>query len=304
MRTTSLAVCIPIYNFNVCPLIETLHNQIKRVDTQVELIMIDDASNTHFKLLNQPIGKWGTYITLNKNVGRAQIRNLFLQHTTAPYLLFLDGDSMIIRDNFIANYLTIIRDKQPPVVCGGRLYPEQLPSAKQSLRWRYGWAKESQSANKRQAHPNRSFMTNNFLVQRTILATIPFDERLSRYGHEDTLFGYELTKQSIEIKHIDNPILNGDIESNALFIEKTEAAVENLAAIIKWKKQDEAFINSIQLSRFYFALPPIISSIYRLLFGLIIKKPLKYLLLKHKMPLSCFDMYKLGCLAEAWAIQK
>lgn len=36
------------------------------------------------------------YIELKKNIGRAKIRNLFIEYTTNPYLLFLDCDTKII----------------------------------------------------------------------------------------------------------------------------------------------------------------------------------------------------------------
>ena len=51
---------------------------------------------------------------------------------------------------------------------------------------------------------------------------ISFNERLSGYGHEDTLFGYELNKNNIQIHHIDNPVLNGHLDTNEAFLLKTE----------------------------------------------------------------------------------
>ncbi len=295
------AICIPIYNFYVCPLVQALYKQTKALSqTEVEIIMIDDASSSSYKSINQTIKNFGTYIELPQNIGRAKIRNLFLQYSQANYFLFLDGDALVIQDDFVSKYLQLIAEQQPPIICGGRVYPTHLPSPAQSLRWRYGHAKESQTADIRNQQPNRSFMTNNFVVERTVLARIPFDERLSQYGHEDTLFGFELQKQGITIMHINNPILNGDIETNTLFMTKTEAGINNLAQIIYWQKKDKTLINSIQLSRIYFALPSWITIVWQWLFKRCIRKPLRWLLLHQRPPLFCFDVYKLGCFAIAW----
>ncbi len=295
-----LAICIPIYNFDVRPLVQALYRQTEVLSQAVEIIMIDDASDISYKNINKTIKAWGTYIELPQNIGRAKIRNLFLQHSQADYFLFLDGDALMIQDDFLSKYLQLITQKQPPIICGGRVYPTHPVSPSQSLRWRYGHAKESQTADIRNQHPNRSFMTNNFVVKREVLANIPFEERLSQYGHEDTLFGFELQKHGISIMHINNPILNGDIETNAVFIAKTEAGITSLAQIIRWQQQDKNLINSIQLSRTYFSLPRWLIAVYKFLFNTCLRKPLRWLLLHKRPPLLFFDLYKLGYFATVW----
>ena len=79
---------------------------------------------------------------------------------------------------------------KPSIVCGGRVYPEKSPSRKQHLRWKYEKNRERKTIHKRFLSPNKSFMTNNFLIQQVLLAKIKFDERLNQYGHEDSLFGF------------------------------------------------------------------------------------------------------------------
>lgn len=293
----TLSICIPIYNFDVRPLVQALHAQLQDMQGAAELIMIDDASNMYYKSVNKAVAAMGTYVELPKNIGRAKIRNRFLDYAKGEYLLFLDGDALLMADDFLSRYSAIISQKKPQIICGGRVYPSLLPSAQQALRWRYGHAKESQTADVRAQHPNRSFMTNNFVVQRSLLQRIPFDERLSRYGHEDTLFGFELSKQGVAIVHIDNPILNGDIETNALFMAKTEAAIVNLAEILAWRNYDKALIDSMQLSKVYYAMPPWSRRLWAWVFRHLVKRPLRWSLLHWRLPLFCFDVYKLGYLS-------
>ena len=47
------------------------------------------------------------------------------------------------------------------------------------------------------------------MISKTCFEQISFNEDLQGYGHEDTLFGYELDKKNIQIHHLDNPVLNG-----------------------------------------------------------------------------------------------
>jgi hypothetical protein len=166
------------------------------------------------------------------------------------------------------------------------------------LRWNFGLKRESQSAEVRRLNPNKSFMTNNFLIHRSIFENFSFDESLIGYGHEDTLFGFQLKKNGIQITHIENPVLNGDIETNKLFVEKTERGVANLCKIAQKLDFDPDFVNDIALLKAFVTLRK-----YRLqpLFNLFFKavKPmLKSLLITSKVPLKIFDVYKLGLLSE------
>lgn len=285
-----ISICIPIYNFNISALVEELGRQMKELDVLVELILIDDCS-TQFKEENKAVCVPHSYIQLEKNNGRAKIRNLFLDYAQYDYLLFLDCDALIIKKDFISNYSKVL-SKSPQLVCGGRVYPKKQPERTKLLRWKYGVKKETQSVEVRRLHPNTSFMTNNFLVSKQLLLDIKFNENISQYGHEDTLFGYELKKKNIEITHIDNPILNGDIEINEIFLRKTKEGVKNLATILQGKGYDKDFIKEVHLLSFYNkikAFELVIVLIFRL------SEPLIHSSLKNGwVSLSLFDFYKLG----------
>ena len=60
-----------------------------------------------------------------------------------------------------------------------------------------------------------------------------FDESFRRYGrrygYEDVLFGQQLARRGARIVHIDNPLLNTDLEANTDFLRKTEEALRTLA---------------------------------------------------------------------------
>lgn len=286
-----ISICIPIYNFDVSALITALKFQMEQTQMGCELLLIDDGSEEKFKSINRNYSADCQYIELENNVGRAKIRNLFLEYVTQPYLLFLDCDAIIDSPNFLQNYLDQL-PLEPNIICGGRLYPKEKPDKNRMLRWNYGVQCESQPSAIRSLHPNKSFMTNNFLIEKELFASVPFEERLTQYGHEDTLFGYELSKKNIKILHIENPVINGDIETNEDFLKKTEAGIQNLIQILIFTNYDPKIINSIRLLKTYQRvkiLKPILKPIFSL-----INPILRNNLIKKGNSVMLFNLYKLG----------
>jgi hypothetical protein len=290
-----ISICIPIYNFDIRPLVKELYRQSQNQAYNIDIILIDDCSSPEFRLLNGEITDRTQYVQLEKNIGRAKIRNLFLNYTNQPYLLFLDCDAVVVKDDFLLNYLATISPKTK-VVCGGRIYPSNCPSATQFLSWKYGTFRESNCAITRNLKPNVSFMTNNFMIARSLLAENLFEEKISGYGHEDTLFGFELLKKMVSITHIDNAILNGDIESNAVYLQKTENGISNLVAILDYVSDQQLFVDQVGVLRFYKKIERLgLLSLNWYIYWLL-KPLLKLSLVYGPINLYVFDYYKLGLL--------
>lgn len=240
-----ISVCIPVYNYCVVPLATALRAQADGIDTEVELVCIDDGSSPEWRERNRPLADVARCVQLDQNIGRARIRNLFLQHARGDYLLFLDNDS-VVGAGFLSRYAATLQ-AGPSVVVGGRVVDRRSDSPERHLRYLYGSEVESRSADQRRKEPYRSFMTNNFVVSREVLERIRFDERLSLYGHEDTLFGYRLQQEQVPILHIDNPVVNGDVETNDEFLRKTDEAVQNLVLLQEYMAGDAGFEASVRL---------------------------------------------------------
>ncbi|MFC2098453.1 glycosyltransferase family 2 protein [Bacteroidota bacterium] len=243
-----ITVCIPVYNVDVSALAAALKSQAEGISA--EIILIDDASEPGYREINSALqDERIQYHELEKNIGRAKIRNLFTKHANDDHLLFLDCDSVVFSENFLSDYAAALKEHPGHVICGGRIYEPKPPKRSKRLHWKYGIRKESQPVNVRRQEPNRSFMTNNFLIPIQILRDIPFNENLSGYGHEDSLFGYDLSRNGHNILHIDNPVLHGDLQTNREFLDKTKEAVHNLVRITDMLEDDPGFFDSITLLR-------------------------------------------------------
>lgn len=289
-----ISICIPVFNFNITSLVEELSIQADALSQPYEIIIIDDGSE-NYKEINKKIAERFNYIELSKNIGRAKIRNLFLKYSRYDYLLFLDCDSSITKPDFLSTYLKMMRS-QPGVVVGGRVYEKKRPERNKRLRWKYGTFRESKSAAIRNKHPYASFMTNNFLIPKKILEETGFDERLIKYGHEDTLFGFSLRNKKYPVFHIENPVLNGDIESNIMYLHKTRESVHNLAGILGLYGWDKDLIDGISLLKFYIKIQKWKNAIY---FLFQISQPMILKMLRNGyINLFMYDFYKLGILIQ------
>ncbi len=314
-----ISVCIPVFNEDIRILADTLSKEAAELSSrgvEVEIILLDDGSQEEYRIINRSLRETDRdqaiikstqqesstndpglliYHELPENIGRAKIRNRFLEYAKYPYLLFLDCDLRIFSGDFLEKYIAAIQKYPDRVIVGGCNYDPGKPPRKYRLHWKYGIRKESRPAELRSLDPNRSFMTSNFIIPEDLLKEIRFDERLSGYGHEDSLFGYELTKKGHEIIHIDNPVIHEGLETNQVFVRKTAEAVRNLVYITSITGNEQGFKDSIRLIRSAEQLRFLwIGGLLRII--LILINPLNRCLLnKGCTSLKLLDAFKLGC---------
>lgn len=229
-----LSILIPVYNFDINALVNTLHRQCQLAGIDFEILCLDDGSDIKFQNKNQKIQQLSqvVYQVLPKNVGRSAIRNQLGKMAQYEYLIFMDCDSQVNHSDYITRYLRHLHPQK--LLYGGRSYSPQPPTQiDYYFHWFYGIHREQSSATVRAQSPWHAFMTNNFLIPKSIFLSILFDENLRQYGHEDTLFGMELKKRNIPIIHLDNPLEHIGLENTAVFLSKTQKAIENLLYLSK-----------------------------------------------------------------------
>ena len=102
-----LSILIPIYNFDVRPLINDLQKQSELTGVEYEIICLDDGSTAHFKAIHKGLTTLSNvhYEELPQNLGRSKIRNQLAKMAQYDYLLFMDNDSGLTHPNYIQTYL-------------------------------------------------------------------------------------------------------------------------------------------------------------------------------------------------------
>jgi glycosyltransferase involved in cell wall biosynthesis len=295
-----LSICIPTYNYDVTGLVMELNKQATMNKLDCEILIADDSSdNIELKEKNVEAAKKykAVFIALDKNVGRAAIRNLLASKAGGRFVLFLDCDTMPVDDDFLHKYY---REMNEDVVVGGIAYREKLSDRNEALRWTYGHKRESKTAGERSKKPYASFMTGNFMIKSSVFKQIQFDENITQYGHEDTLFGIQLKQHDIKIKHINNPVYHEGLENNGVFILKTEKGIDTLVKLFNSSEYKTDLQCHIKLLHTFIKLRKsgmagIVASVFR--------KNEKWLtrqLNKKEPNLKIFDFYKLGYMCNVF----
>ncbi|MFT5253362.1 MAG: glycosyltransferase involved in cell wall biosynthesis [Flavobacteriales bacterium] len=242
-----ISILIPIYNYNAYPLVQELHRQCVDCGIDFEIICQDDASNSSLNAFNININALSnsSFVSLNKNLAHRENRNSLAKKAKFDYLLFIDGDSIVINDNYIKKYLGNLTGFD--VIYGGRLHPEKCDSANQKLRWKYGRLIEDTSAADRKKKPYQSLLFNNTIIKKDCFNKVKFDKVMKKYGHDDSQLSFQLSILKSKILHLENPIEHGDIDTNLDYLKKTKESLENLITLYEEQKIDVGFIKLLQL---------------------------------------------------------
>lgn len=258
-----ISILIPVYEYDVRPLILVLHGQCTALGVPFEIICMDDASTQPYRdMLLELQNLEGIKVEfLTKNIGRASIRNKLVERANYQHLLFLDADGMPETPDFISRYLTL--KHKADIICGGRSYAPDPPQDEDLiLHWHYGREREVSTVHARQMAGWEGFQTNNFLVNKHVFEQVTFEESIKTYGHEDTLFGLECKRVGFNIYHIDNPAIHLGLESRKQFLSKMETAILNLIKLrqagfpleTKLSRKSEEVSNSFLFPITYFTL--------------------------------------------------
>ena len=224
-----LSILIPTFNDECVTLVEMLHQQAEALGIGYEIIVADDGSTDYVVMdANRGINLLPhcRLIERKKNAGRAAIRNFLAQQAAFPWILFIDSDMVVCREDYLRQYAQ--RPIDESIVCGGVVIGSMKAG---NLRSMYEKASEkAHTPERRQQSPYQDFHTANFMIRRDLTIQYPFDIRFQHYGYEDVLFGKALQQAGIPIVHIDNPLSFEIFETNDVFINKTEEGLQTLSA--------------------------------------------------------------------------
>ncbi|MBQ3629029.1 MAG: glycosyltransferase family 2 protein [Bacteroidaceae bacterium] len=285
----SLSILIPAYNYDCTQLVRALYEQAINLTIDFEIIVADDAStNAATERQNAEIGKMPhcQYIRLKENHGRAAIRNFLAEKAKYDNLMFMDCDGKVVYLHFLSAYMKAIEDHD--VVCGGMMHPLDMVLKNNNLRYQYEVRSEKMlKADKLNADPKARFISFCFVIKKKVFDDVKFDESFTDYGYEDVLFGMQIKQKGYKIFFIDNPLQNEDIESNPVFVEKTEEALRTL------KKHEALFGDNVRLLRTVHRLKQTGTSGIVNLFGKMLRGSFRKNLCGKSPSVGLFNWYKL-----------
>lgn len=247
-----ISILIPVYNTDACQLARALSQQVSVASFKAEIIIMDDASDEQYREINSSVPglPFITFISLEKNIGRIEIRKKLAYAAQYDWLLFIDGDSEIIAPGYLMQYHQHLTGSMD-VIAGGRIYPAKPPTDKKFLlHWKYGSKREKTNKHALSEKNFYGFKSNNFLIRKDVFNKLRLKENFWGYGHEDTLMGIELENLNAIIEYINNPVLHAVLDENDRFINKSLNALENLKELAK-NTNRKVLGKHVKLFRYY-----------------------------------------------------
>ncbi|MGQ9619877.1 MAG: glycosyltransferase family 2 protein [Bacteroidales bacterium] len=299
-----VSILIPVNNYDIIALVHSMKDGISKVPEFTEIIIGDDGSSPDYREKYKSLeGEGVKLVVSDKNIGRAAIRNKLALEAAGDYLLFMDADAMIpgTAEAYLKKWLPYIGKHK--VICGGVIYHNIPPGDPDViLRWTYGRYREQKKASERNRKSHASFSTFNFIIEKSVIIRIRFNEELKQYGHEDTLLGYQLQKAGVDIFHIDNGLLHEGLESNREFLNKTKLGIENLSLLCDKVTDKKTFYSLVQILRIYNLLDKL--KLTGILAGIFIhyRERMEIKLDSSKVNLWFFGLYKISMFCTYRAI--
>lgn len=272
-----------------------LDKQAKTEGIIYEILVGDDCSNSS---VIQQYKQHETSDTIRifqykSRLGRSANRNFLAQHAKYDYLLFIDSNAEVSHLHFIKKYLSAKDISQ--VLVGGIAYSEKPPiNSAYLLRWKYGRSREMKSSELRNKWPTQSFISFNFFIRKEVFNRIKFDERLTEYGHEDTLFGFRLKQKNVNILHLDNALIHNGLIEGGEYLHKTRKSLENLKYILQILDNDPEFVQEVKLLKTYRRFRKIKIDLVLKYFFRFSRKKLESYLTSHNPKILFFQLYKLA----------
>jgi len=291
-----ISILIPVRDFDVVALVESMKRGLESQPGYGEILIGDDGSTEEFRDKYLALsGEKVRIIVSENNIGRAAIRNRLVAEAKGDQMLIVDADAMIpgTAEAYLQAWLPYVGTAS--VISGGILYREAPPGDPDKLlRWHYGRNREQKTAADRNKDPYGKFSTFNVLIDKSVFTKLRFNEELKQYGHEDTLFGYQLKKAGIKVLHIDNGLLHEGLETNMDFLNKTSLSIENLSKLYDIVTDKKTFSGSVRMLRRY--------RIYRVFgvtsvlawFFVRYRERMEYRLDSSSVSLRLFNLYKMS----------
>jgi glycosyltransferase involved in cell wall biosynthesis len=242
-KRTILSVLVPVYNWDISLLFDKLAEEIHSgmFNDMIEVIVIDDCStddkirtaNGKKVLECRNTGANIKYSELRKNLGRALTRNKLAEQASGEFLLFLDADVLPDQTDFLRRYIDYISKNEWDVVCGGlSSIHRKMIDKKYDFCFYWNTKIVAKAAEVRNKTPWRYLWTSNIMVRKSVFHELPFDERFSGYGFEDSEWGIRLSNK-YKVLHIDNTVSHLGLVTKETAYKKMRDSIENYVLLAK-----------------------------------------------------------------------
>ncbi|MBN4068019.1 glycosyltransferase family 2 protein, partial [Desulfotalea psychrophila] len=243
---------IPVYNWDVRPLLEKLSAQCAMLGgdgERVEIIVIDDGSRERFDTaVAAEQFSLVIYEEFPVNRGRVAARNTLLDKAKGEYVLFLDADMLPDHGDFIQIYRNLANSGHE-IVCGGISYLQIKEDVDTDHDFYLYKSKKTEAlpAKTRNRTPWRYLFTSNIMLRRDIVDSIRFDSRFTGYGYEDIEWAIRLCEMHT-IKHINNTCSHMGVMNKEQVYRNMCDSIENYALLLTLHPEQTAGGGAVRIA--------------------------------------------------------
>ena len=121
-----LSILIPTRDYTCYQLVADLHEQAEGLGIPYEILVAEDGSRSQVNIIaNHKITELShcRHIVNKENVGPANIRNLLAREAAYGWIIFIDSDAKVEKEDFLSTYYQHIG--KADVVVGGLLHQQE-----------------------------------------------------------------------------------------------------------------------------------------------------------------------------------
>lgn len=216
-----------------------VNNLVKNINSKnVQIILIDDGTNNDDldKKIKAAISKWpgpALRIKLEKNLGRANARNLAIKYTIGEYILFIDADMVPFKEDYLDKYLEHAQRKSAAIIFGGFVNSIEKIDPDYELHFDLAKHGDCLPAKLRARRGAYAVASNNLMALKKVFEQEPFDINFKGWGWEDTEWAIRAVNKGFGLLHIDNEAIHWGLDNTQTMLNKYREAGVNLALMVK-----------------------------------------------------------------------
>ena len=218
-----LSVLAPYYKDDPSGLIQALDIQAQKL-SGIEIIIYDDGTGNEAltAALQDIIPELKTptqAIVAAQNTGRSSARNRLQDAARADWILFLDADMRPVGDDFLKNYLQLIKFDKADVIFGGFTVEDKASEKSRDLHRALSQVSDCLPLSERQAKGPQFVASSNLCMRKSVLEVESFDSGFSGWGWEDSEWAARIAAK-FTLLHAHNPALHLGLETTDTLLNR------------------------------------------------------------------------------------
>ncbi|MEP1231262.1 MAG: glycosyltransferase [Litorimonas sp.] len=226
----TLSILAPYFKDDPSELIKALDKQAQNL-SGIEIIIYDDGTDDAelTAKIQTVVPKLITptrAVIAAQNTGRSSARNRLQDAARADWVLFLDADMRPVHDDFLKNYMQLIKFDKADVIFGGFTVQDEAADKDRELHRVLSHVSDCLPLAQRQAKGPQFVASSNLCMRKSVLEAEAFDNEFTGWGWEDSEWAARISKR-FTLLHAHNPALHLGLETTDTLLHRFSTSGPN-----------------------------------------------------------------------------